>query len=220
MNFSFVWALSRLRSRSGLAATAERRIRRRLRSESTDISVSQERVYLFFPINHEWQERKAAMFGNNKPMRSMYGETKKSTVMQHHYPQALKNPAGDGACLPRSISLAIWGNESHHQELRDYVVNILLSGRVPGETEPRGPNFEAEMKDMRRSTTFMTTREVEAFAFLLDTPIFTCVRLRMGKSERYFWQRVPHDSAEHNVTNQRGIYLLNAHDHFQLVLKP
>ena len=66
----------------------------------------------------------------------------------------------------------------------------------------------------------MTTREVEAFAFLLDTPIFTCVRLRMGKSERYFWQRVPHDSAEYNVTNQRGIYLLNAHDHFQLVLKP
>ena len=186
----------------------------------TGQSVTEEKVYSFLPINQVWQRQMAFMFGKDKPMRNFYEEMESATAMRHQYPQELKNPAGDGACLPRAISLAIWGNQSHHQELRDAAVNVLLSGPLPGETTPRGPNFEAEMKEMRKRTTYMTTREVEAFAYLLDTPIFTCVRTKMGGTERYFWQRLPHESMEDNVDNQRGIYLLNAKDHFQLVLRP
>ena len=153
-------------------------------------------------------------------MRNFYEEMESATAMRHQYPQELKNPAGDGACLPRAISLAIWGNQSHHQELRDAAVNVLLSGPLPGETTPFLLQNLALLKEMRKRTTYMTTREVEAFAYLLDTPIFTCVRTKMGGTERYFWQRLPHESMEDNVDNQRGIYLLNAKDHFQLVLRP
>ena len=37
----------------------------------------------------------------------------------------------------------------------------------------------------------------------------------MGDGEGYYWQRVPLESADNNVRNGRGIYLLNAH--FKLV---
>jgi len=186
----------------------------------TGTSVTEARVYLFYPVNQEWQTRMAAMFGEGDPIQNIYGETEDATPMQHHYPSRLKNVKGDGACLPRSFSLVIWGHERNHQFLRDAVVDILLSGPLPGETEPRGPGFEAEMKKMRLRATHMTTREVEAFAFLLDTPIFTCVKSGSGRQRKYYWQRIPHEGAEMNVTNGRGVYIFNANDHFQVVLQP
>ena len=140
------------------------------------------------------------MFGEGEPIDNIYGETEDATPMQHRYPFRLKNVRGDGACLPRCFSLVIWGHQRNHQFLRDAVVDILLSGPLPGETEPRGPDFEAEMKEMRLRATHMTTREVEAFAFLWVS----------GGQRKCYWQRLPHEGADMNVANGRGIYIFNA----------
>ena len=69
---------------------------------------------------------------------------------------------------------------------------------------------------MRHYKKYMRTEEVEAFAYMLDTPIYTCVE----NQGQYFWQRLPHPSSPSNVSCDRSIYLLNENVHFQLVLKP
>ena len=179
------------------------------------------RRYFFFPINGEWQLRIAAFFGDTKPTKNFYGEVESSREMQHSFPKGLKNVKGDGGCLPRTISLAIYGNQRHHLMLRKAVVDFRLKGPMPGETTKRDAKFSKKMEEMRLPKTWMETEEVQAFAFLLDTPIFTCSQIkRMGKSDQYCWQRSPHQSLSPNVWNERGIYILNANDHFQLITNP
>ena len=73
-----------------------------------------------------------------------------------------------------------------------------------------------DMKSMRNYKKYMRTEEVEAFAYMLDTPIYTCVESR----GQYFWQRLPHPSSPANVSCDCGIYLLNENVHFLLVLSP
>ena len=144
--------------------------------------------------------------------------------MQNRKPKKLRNVIGDGACLPRTISLAIFGVESHHQRLRDAVVEYILQEPLPGETAARDANFYQRMEKMRQRTEEMTTLEITTFAHLLDTPIFTCVECVSGigrkKDKKYFWQRLPHEFNSHNIGNDRGIYIYNAESHFQLVLDP
>ena len=156
------------------------------------------------------------LFGRMKRTKCVYAETDAAVEMCHRRPSELLNPRGDGACLPRALSLAIYGHENNHQKLRDAVVDYMLKGPLPGETARRDKNFEREMAHMRLRTTYMKTAQVEAFAYLLNTPIYTCVENR----GRYFWQRLPHEAAPVNVTNSRAVYILNERVHFQLVLKP
>ena len=179
------------------------------------------RRYFFFPVNEEWRRKAAALFGRAEPGRNMYGEIGSSREMRHSYPKELIDVRGDGACLPRCISLAIYGNQRHHLMLRNAVVDFRLKGPMPGETTKRDATFLKRMKKMRMTRTWMETEEVEAFAYLLDTPIYTCSQIkRRGKPDEYCWQRSPHQSRLPNVGNERGIYILNANNHFQLITNP
>ena len=181
------------------------------------------RRYAFLPINRDWQERVAGLFGTRKPTQNLYAETDTALELLNQCPKrdGLKNVIGDGACLPRVISLAIYGVETYHHQLRQALVKFMLNGPVPGESSPRGAAFHARMREMKKRKTWMATEEVRGFAYMLDTPIFTLVQYkdRAGRVT-YSWQRVPHQSFRENVNNVRGIYILNANDHFQLIKKP
>ena len=105
----------------------------------TGFSIDQHpRRYVFFPVDAAWQQRIAALFGDAKPTGNFYGETISAVEMNHHCSQKTKNVKGDGACLPRTLSLAIFGNERHHQKLRNAVVDWILEAPLPSETLPRG----------------------------------------------------------------------------------
>ena len=178
------------------------------------------RRYFFFPVNADWQKRIAAFLGSSQPKKpkNHYGEINQSTELQHCYPKKLVNVKGDGACLPRCLSMVIYGNQRHHVMLRNAVVDFMIRN---SETAPLDAGFLHRMEEMRKTTTWMGTDEVQAFAYLLDTPIYTCVQVKSnGKPNQFCWQRLPHPELASNVGNDRGIYLLNAHDHFQVITKP
>ena len=189
----------------------------------TGVSESEPRFYLYWPVDQQWQERVAGLFGADRPSHNPYPKTTAGKIMSNRHPQRLQNVDGDGACLPRTISLAIFGDEEHHQLLRDAVVDFILQGPLPGETAPRDEAFFQRMGKMRLQTTWMTTFEVTAFGHMLDTPIFSCVeqlKADGSPSGKFFWQRLPHETSTHNLANGRGIYIFNSKNHFQLVLNP
>ena len=125
------------------------------------------------------------------------------------------NPKGDGACLPRAISLALYGHEGHHQKLRDLVVDFQEKNAV----KPLTASFQRRMNKMRKKETYMETEEVEAFSQLLQTPIYSCVQ-QPGSRNKFAWQRCPHETAADQVVQSRAIYIFNANSHFQLVTQP
>ena len=67
---------------------------------------------------------------------------------------------------------------------------------------------------------WMTTEEIRAFAYLLDTPIYSYVEFTMNGKKSFAWERIPHPAFTPNVTNDRGIYILNSAKHFQLITIP
>ena len=67
----------------------------------------------------------------------------------------------------------------------------------------------------------MEQLEVDALAYILDTPLYTLVKFELRNGvEKVGWQRVPHEDSPYPVGNERGIYLYNADLHFQLITKP
>ena len=101
-------------------------------------------------------------------------------------------------------------------------MDYLVANKIDGEGA-RGEDFLQDMENMRMDGTWMTDREIYALAYLLDTPIYSCVqqRHRNDRDARpsFAWQRQPHQQRK-PVGNKRAIYILNAYDHFQLVTKP
>ena len=189
----------------------------------TGVSECEPRFYLFWPVDLQWQERVAALFGSDIPTQNPYPNVTAGRIMPNCLPQQLQNVDGDGACLPQTISLAIFGDQEHHQLLRDAVVDFILQRPLPGETAARDAAFFTRMAKMRLLTTWMTTFEVTAFGHMLDTPIFSCVEQKKADgspSGRFFWQRLPHETSTHNLANGRGIYIFNSQNHFQLVQIP
>ena len=185
----------------------------------TGESIGESRCQSFFPIDVKWQEAAARIFGRAQPQVCHYATVDKPIKMPHRRPKRTKNPVGDGACFPRSISLAVFGHQRHHQKIRDQLVDFILKGPLPFETAVRDEAFYLYMKIMRERTEYMTTFEVEALSYMLQTPIYSCVLEQRtdGSDGRFFWQRSPHESSPQQVVHDRGIYIQNSHDHFQLV---
>ena len=110
------------------------------------------------------------MMGGEEPTSFCYEETELAVAMQHKKPTKMINVKGDAACLPRAISLALYGHEGHHQKLRDLNVEFQ-ENNAP---KPLTTTFKRRMSRMRKRETFMETEEVEAFSQLLQTPIYSC----------------------------------------------
>ena len=150
----------------------------------TGITAGEAPTHWFLPIDGEWQERVAGLFGNALPERNLFSNRSTPELMQNRHPLCLVNPEGDGACLPRALSLAIWGTQDNHQLLRDAVVDRMLEGPLPGDSRPQGEEFLQRMEQMRNYREYMGTEEIEAFAYLLQTPIFSCVKVECAKGSR------------------------------------
>ena len=132
--------------------------------------------YHFLPINAERQRRVAVLLGTVMPAHCWYAETELASQLHHQYPTSVKDVRGDGACLLRVLSMAIYGNESQHHSLhrlQQAVVDFMLKGPLPNEGSLRNAAFYKQMTAMRLRKTWMTTEEVRGFAYLLDTPIYT-----------------------------------------------
>ena len=179
------------------------------------------RRYVFFPIDAEWQKRIASSLGSMKPVACLYGLISEGMEMLHRQPIDTEPNAAGGACLPRTISQAIYGHEDCHEQLRNAVVDFILRTRLPSETERRNRAFYKRMAEMRKTSKWMTSFEIEAFSYLLETPIYSCVKaVRADGNVTFSWQRTPHPSSKKQVKNSRGIYIVNADYHFELVIEP
>ena len=141
--------------------------------------------FSFRPFDKNFQAQEAARLGKTKPIHNFYSETQPEYSLSNRYPLELRDAVGDGACLPRCISLAIFGTEKYHQMLRDRVVDYVIANHLPSEPEIRGENFMLEMMKMGKRKTNMTTREVEGFAFMLDCPIYTCCQVKTRDSMQH-----------------------------------
>ena len=177
----------------------------------------------FYPVTSEWMTEAATQFGPSPPTPGpcVYETIDTPIPMMHRPPQKTINVDGDGACLPRCISMAVYGTQDHHQRVRDSLVDFILKGPIPGETIRRDRAFQRQMNIMRQRSTWMGQNEIEALAHLLDTPIYSCVQQQRtdGIQGAFFWQRAPHESSPFQVKNDRGIYIQNANSHFQLVTR-
>ena len=189
----------------------------------TGIEKTSEREHWFLPVDEAWQKRIAGMLGKEVPKRNLYPNRTVPELMKNQKPLGLRNTKPDGACLPRAISLAIYGHEDNHQMLRDAVVSRMVESPLPGDSRPRDEKFLQLMEKMRERKEWMGTEEIEAFSYILQTPIFSCVQhsSNNGRGQpRYFWQRMPHQTTREDVGNDRAIYIYFANNHFQLVTKP
>ena len=187
----------------------------------TGVIVQQPRQYGFFPVDPAWQKKAAGLFGRWRPSSCLYSSMDAPVPMVHRRPHHTVDTKGDGACGPRTFSLAVYGHQHNHQRIRDVLVAFILRGSIPGETLIRNTKFYNRMKKMKKSDTWFTSHEIDALAFLLDTPIYSCVEKKNADDSLgpFYWQRSPHQSSPYQVQNDRGIYILNANNHFQLVTK-
>ena len=64
------------------------------------------------------------------------------------------------------------------------MVDRMLEGPLPGDSRPQGEEFLQRMEQMRNYREYMGTEEIEAFAYLLQTPIFSCVKVECAKGSR------------------------------------
>ena len=123
-------------------------------------------------IDNNWQAEKAALFGlevknyhnQNKPYQevSVHAEPTKTIAMR-----------GDGNCLFRAFSYILFGVQSYHVLVRDYIVGFMknrkdLFERV--EATPIG-SYIAE-SHMSEVGTWGTELEILAFATMLNTTIY------------------------------------------------
>ena len=213
----------------------------------TGYSVGPERRHIFWPIDEAWQIHVASTLGRLKPTSCLYAHVIDGFEMPNQNPRQTIDNTGRGACLAKTISMAIYGHERRHQYLRNAVVDFILKTPLPSEITPRDQAFYKRMANMRISTTWMTSDEIEGkqfsvnkykggtaflvfhkiislhqgFAYLLDTPIFVCVYMRRTNGGNSFhWERTPHPLAPRQVTNKRGIYIISGGGHFKLVVHP
>ena len=110
--------------------------------------------YHFLPINAERQRRVAILLGTVMPAHCWYAETELASKLHHQYPTSVKDVRGDGACLLRVLSMAIYGNESQHHRLRQAVVDFILKGPLPEKGSQRNATFYKRMAAMRLRKTW------------------------------------------------------------------
>ena len=116
----------------------------------------------------------ASTLGRSKPTTCLYAHVGDSFEMPNRNPSQTIDNTGRGACLAKTISMAIYGHELRHQQLRNAVVDFILKTPLPSEIAPRDEAFYKRMANMRKSTTWMTSDEIEGKQIL--TIILSVIR--------------------------------------------
>ena len=160
---------------------------------------------MFAPVSPQWQDETAGLLNLPQPTAHVW-QNASTQPLPRRKPRRLRDVLGDGNCLPRSISVAITGNEDAYAELRKRVTTFLAARGVDA----------AEMEKMAEDGKWMTDREIEGFALLLGVPIYSIVK---GLNRSWTYHRYPHPNGEH-VREEGAIYIANipTNKHFQVVL--
>ena len=140
----------------------------------TGITAGEAPTHWFLSIDGEWQERVAGLFGNALPEKNLFSNRSTPELMQNRHPLGLVNPEGDGACLPRALSLAIWGTQDNHQLLRDAVVDRMLEGPLPGDSRPWGEVSSADGANAQLQRIYGYGRDWGICLSSSNTHIFMC----------------------------------------------
>ena len=63
--------------------------------------------FVFRPIDNDTQKVMAKRIGHIKPVANFYEGAESVFFLEHRFPERKEDTKGDGACLPRTISLAV-----------------------------------------------------------------------------------------------------------------
>ena len=190
-----------------------------LGEEAVDSPVSD---FPFIPLDCDGQKDMARRLGKRTPTSNRYSRSKPLENLPNRRPLSCDNPEPDGNCLPRALSLAIYGKEDFFPQLRSAVCTYILKNVLPSDSKPRDSAFYKDLAIMRKDRTWMRDREIEAYCYLLDVVIYSCVEVKTkdGSSKGFYWQRQPHIKSSKQVNSNKAIYILNFEKHFYLVRSP
>ena len=156
-----------------------------------------------------------------KPLSNLYTGQPSGQALENCYPLQLIDPKRDGNCLPRTLSLAIYGTEKHHKRLRVRIIDYMDKNILPSESLPRSAEYMDKLRELRKNKIWMGTDQIEAFSYIVDCPVYCCVgRRRIDNVKEYFWQKLPYHTSRVQVNDSQGIYILNDEKHFFLVVNP
>ena len=91
------------------------------------------------------------------PDGNHYSSSELQEKLPNREPITLLNPEGDGNCLPRALSNAVYGTEDYHKLLRNAVCNFIMSNFLPSESSPRDNKFHKELAKLRRDKVWIGT---------------------------------------------------------------
>jgi hypothetical protein len=179
------------------------------------------------PVDDEWQrDALRIMDGCDSPNNCLYKDSKYPVKLVKKRPTKIADVIGDGNCQLRCLSLAICGNQSLHKKIRNIVLNYMLANKdIHEDFSDRsvGRPFEEYVESMRPDGIWFGDRELLAFSYLFDTPVYVCFKCVQCISScgQWGWDRYPHPHLE-DVHNEKGIYLLNepTNVHYKFVVQP
>jgi hypothetical protein len=173
-----------------------------------------ETEFFFHPVGLEWRKMVVKLFDPSFRIKSTIYEKQQSIPLRNTRPTQIQNVQGDGACLFRCFSVAIWGNEQHHKKVRNVLMNFMEADPLRDDLGDLNSHLSNYVRRMRQAKTWGTEREIMAFAELTSTPVH--VYSKFGST--YKWQRFPSGYG----TDEPSVYLINfpSNMHYMFVIKP
>jgi len=169
----------------------------------------------FHCVDTRWQQDKCAMLG--LPYHGPNGSQPGGENVLLTRPYRTKSIRGDGNCLFRCFSYIITGSEEHHMAVRLATVQHMHD--IPAAIVQSNITSVQEyitLTGMDRCMTWGGDKEVRVLCHLLNTSV--CVYVPTV----YNWTLTSHELFEQNTSTntltQKTIYLVNAADHFTMVL--
>ena len=94
--------------------------------EITNKTESRSRI-LFYPVDNEWQDINAEMFGHQ--IKNVLKTGRRRHVNANSIPTVTVSMRGDGNCLFRTFSYVLFGVQSYHNDVRNKVVGFMKENK-------------------------------------------------------------------------------------------
>ena len=170
---------------------------------------------LFKPIDRNWQVEKAEMFGIH--VKNCHKPGNPREMVANAKPNLVIPMRGDGNCLFRAFSYIVFGVQSFHVLVRDYILDYMRTNASKFTSiEPRGVRNYIRESSMDNVGTWGSEVEIFAFATMLNTDIYVyCKQGTEGKTAKWGWSR--YYALDGTPNSESCIYLQNVCAHFEPV---
>lgn len=178
--------------------------------EDIMIIATEDRNYISFdPIGHEWQDEKCQMLGVK--VRNYHKQGNSRPVGITAEPLKTAQMRGDGNCLFRTLSYMVSGVQSNHNEIRQKVLNFMLTNYelFEGYTDESLTAY-LNKTEMWKNGQWGTDVEIRAFATMMKTNVF----VYCDYGGRRCWTKYP----PIRLTAEDSVYMLNSNNHFEPVI--